>query len=45
MIVIFHTYIKYKDKSCKIIINNKNYINAITSIIVAHQGLKYVPHP
>jgi len=44
-IVIFHTYIKYGDKGCKIIINNKSYINKISSNIVARLCLKFVLNP
>ena len=56
MIVIFHTYIKCRDKGYKIIIDNEscnngmimidneNYINTISSNIIDHLGLKIVPH-
>jgi len=42
---IFHTYIKCGDKGCKIIIDNGSCIHAVSSNIVAHLGLKRVPHP
>ena len=42
---IFHTYIKWRDKCCKIIINNWSCINAISSNTVACLGLKLVPYP
>jgi hypothetical protein len=37
---IFHTYIKCRDKRCKIIINNESCID-----VVSRLGLKLVPHP
>jgi hypothetical protein len=43
-IVIFHTNIKYEDKSCKIIIGNRSYINAVSLNTLAHLGLKHIPH-
>jgi len=43
MHVIFHTYIKCKDKGCKIIIDNESCINAIFSNIIAHLDLNKFP--
>jgi hypothetical protein len=43
MPVIFHTYIKCKDKGCKIIIDNGSCINAIFSNIIAHLDLNKFP--
>jgi hypothetical protein len=42
MIVILQIYIKCVDKSRKITIDNKNYINAVSSSIVTHLGLKSI---
>jgi hypothetical protein len=41
--VIFHTYIKCKDKGCKIIIDNESCINAVSSNIIAHLDLNKFP--
>ena len=41
--VIFHTYIKYKDKGCKIIIDNGSCINAVSSNIIDHLDLNKFP--
>ena len=43
-IVIFHTNIKYRDKSCKIIIDNSSYINIVSLNTLARLGLKHIPH-
>jgi hypothetical protein len=42
--VIFYTYIKCKDKGCKIIIDSDSYINVVSSGSISHSGLKFVPH-
>ena len=43
--VIFQTYTKCGDKICKVIIDSGSYINAVSSNVVAHLGLKLIPHP
>ena len=42
---IFQTYTKCGDKICKVIIDSGSYINAVSSNVVAHLGLKLIPHP
>ena len=42
---IFQTYTKCGDKTCKVIINSGSCINAVSSNVVSHLGLKLIPHP
>ena len=42
---IFQTYTKCGDKICKVIIDSGSYINAVSSNVVSHLGLKLIPHP
>jgi hypothetical protein len=42
---IVYTYIKCRDKGCKIIIDSGCCINAVSSGSVSRLGLKFVPHP
>ena len=43
--VIFQTYTKCGDKTCKVIIDSESCINAVSSNVVSHLGLKLTPHP
>jgi len=43
--VTFHTFIKIRDKSCKVIVDSKSYIYAISSKWLEYLGLEVVPHP
>ena len=36
---------KIRNKSCKVIVDNENCINAISSKLCEHLGLDIVPHP
>jgi len=42
--VIVYTSIKYGEKGCKVIIDSKSCINAVSSSCVTRLGLKYVPY-
>ncbi|GFZ04984.1 hypothetical protein Acr_17g0005560 [Actinidia rufa] len=42
---IFHTYIKCGEKDCKVIIDSRSCINAVSSSTVSRLGLRPVPHP
>ncbi|GFY88904.1 hypothetical protein Acr_06g0008440 [Actinidia rufa] len=42
---IFHTYIKCREKDCKVIIDSGSCINAVSSSTVSRLGLNPVPHP
>ena len=43
--VIFHTFTKIRDKSCKVIVDIGSCINAIPSKSLKYLGLEVVPHP
>ena len=43
--VIFQTYTKCGDKTCKVIIDSGSCINAVSSNIFSHLGLKLITHP
>ena len=42
---IFQTYTKCGDKTCKVIIDSRSCINAVSSKVVSNLGLKLTPHP
>lgn len=42
---MFHTFTKIGGNTCKIIVDSKSCINAISSTVIAKFGLKAVPHP
>jgi len=42
---MFHLIIKNGGRSCKIIVDSRNCINAVSSTVIAKIGLKAVPHP
>ena len=42
---ILQTYTKCGDKTCKVIIDSGSSINAMSSNVVSHLGLKLTPHP
>ena len=44
MSAIFQTYTKCGDKTCKVIINSGSCINAVSSNVGSHLGLKLNPH-
>jgi len=41
----FHTFTKIKNKSCKVIVDSGNCINAISLKSLEYLGLEVVPHP
>ena len=43
--VIFQTCTKIENKSCRMIVNNGNYINAVASKLITTLGIKLVKHP
>ena len=43
--VIFQTYTKCGDKTCKVIIDSGSCINEVTFNVVSRLGLKLTPHP
>jgi len=43
--VTFHTFTKIENKSCKVIVDSENCINAISSKSLENLGLEVVPHP
>ena len=43
--VIFQTYIKCGDKTCKVIIDSGSYINAVSSNVLSYLGLKLISQP
>ena len=42
---IFQTYTKCGDKTCKVIIDSRSCINAVSFNVVSHLSLKLIPHP
>ena len=42
---IFHTYVKCGSTNCKVIIDSGSCINAVSSSLVTHLGVKLIPHP
>jgi len=42
---IFYTFTKIVDKNCKVIVDSKSCINALSSKVMEKLGLKAVTHP
>jgi hypothetical protein len=41
---IFHTYVKCGSTNCKVIIDSRSCINAVSSSLVTRLGVKLIPH-